>query len=160
MISYHLSPVSKHGIVQVYEDSTTGHRSLYACQTIKKDSCISPFAAAAVLEAPSYLTIQLADDQHILLQPSFLQYVNHSCKPNAYFDVEKMELVAMENIQAGEQITFFYPSTEWDMAQPFDCHCRQDECFGVIRGAAYLSLEQIKKHRFTSYVRQKIKERG
>ena len=32
--------------------------------------------------------------------------------------------------------TFFYPSTEWAMASPFDCHCGSARCLGRIAGAS------------------------
>lgn len=32
-------------------------------------------------------------------------------------------LAGPQGIKKGGDITFFYPSTEWDMAQGFDCSC-------------------------------------
>lgn len=34
-----------------------------------------------------------------------------------------------EGLKEGDELTFFYPSTEWSMAQPFDCLCK-----GVMKG--------------------------
>jgi hypothetical protein len=36
-------------------------------------------------------------------------------------------------------MTFFYPSTEWDMAQPFTC-CGSSNCW-VVKGAAHIRPE-------------------
>ena len=38
-------------------------------------------------------------------------------------------------LRVGDKLTFFYPSTEWTMAQPFECRCGSAGCLGVIRGA-------------------------
>ncbi|MCJ1477547.1 hypothetical protein MMC13_006219 [Lambiella insularis] len=39
-------------------------------------------------------------------------------------------------LTAGEELTFFYPSTEWEMAQPFDCRCGAKTCAKRISGAS------------------------
>lgn len=65
--------------------------------------------------------------------------VNHSCTPNVAFDlshprtsegVENSQYPTEWNLRTlsrpiakGETLTFFYPSTEWDMGAPFTCAC-------------------------------------
>lgn len=56
--------------------------------------------------------------------------MNHSCAPSAYLKLtprlrpdEWVLCAGSAGIKAGDDITFFYPSTEWEMAQPFDCAC-------------------------------------
>lgn len=55
--------------------------------------------------------------------------MNHSCAPTAEVYLyprqpEKWEVRAgPKGIEKGGDITFFYPSTEWDMAQGFECGC-------------------------------------
>lgn len=55
--------------------------------------------------------------------------VNHSCAPTAQLQLPagtpaRWEVhVGPAGLAKGEDITFFYPSTEWDMAQGFDCNC-------------------------------------
>ena len=41
----------------------------------------------------------------------------------------------VRGIGVGDDLTFFYPSTEWEMAQPFQCTCDTKSCRGVISGA-------------------------
>ena len=53
-------------------------------------------------------------------------------------DTTNRVVVALRDIEAGEAITFFYPSTEWDMAQPFECGCGSTQCIKVVKGAKYL----------------------
>ena len=65
-----------------------------------------------------------------------------------------MELVALKDIDTSEEFTFFYPSTEYDMAQPFICFCGSHGCLRNIRGARYLSKEIQNNFRFADYIKQ------
>jgi hypothetical protein len=131
----------------------TGQRHLYAQRPYRAGECIHPIGARAVLDQPTYLTVQTGIDRHILLEPEWLQYCNHSCAPNVFFDTDAMEVVALADIAAGDELTFFYPSTEWAMAQSFDCYCDSDRCLGTIQGAAYLPEEVLGRYRFTEFIR-------
>lgn len=68
------------------------------------------------------------------------RYLNHSCQPNAA--VRDRELVALRAIAAGDEITFDYNTTEYDMASPFQCHCGSAGCAGKIRGYRYLTAAE------------------
>ena len=115
---------------------------------------IAKLGSRAVLEQPNYLTVQLGDQEHILLYPEFLQYINHSCEPNVFLDTTKMLVSCLRKIDVGEAMTFFYPSTEWSMAQEFDCLCGTEKCIGKIHGAAYLSLNLLHNYRLTEYIKK------
>jgi hypothetical protein len=148
--------VSHHGPAQVLQDAQSGAHFLCSTQVFAPGDIICPFSAADVFSSPSHLTIQLGDDRHITLSPSFLQYVNHSCSPNAFFDTTAMQFVCIAPIAAGEQFTFFYPSTEWVMAQPFDCTCGTGQCIGQIAGASQLGREVLGRYRLTDYILSKL----
>lgn len=115
---------------------------------------IAELGSKAILEQPNYLTVQIGDQEHILLDPEFLQYINHSCEPNVFFDTSQMLVTCLRKIYVGEAMTFFYPSTEWSMAQEFDCLCSTEKCIGKIQGAAYLSLNVLQNHSLTKYIKQ------
>jgi hypothetical protein len=56
----------------------------------------------------------------------------------------RIELFATQKgLKEGDELTFFYPSTEWNMAQPFDCHCESESCLGKVRGASELTREEV-----------------
>jgi hypothetical protein len=48
-------------------------------------------------------------------------------------------MVALTCIEPWQQITFDYNTTEYDMAEPFDCRCGAKSCRGQIRGYRWLS---------------------
>ncbi|KAG8691605.1 hypothetical protein FRC11_015042 [Ceratobasidium sp. 423] len=96
----------------------------------------------------------LEPDNHIELN-SVLVYVNHSCSPNTAFDLsssnkEEWNFRALRDIRPGDELSFFYPSTEWDMDQGFQCRCQAKNCLGYIRGAKELSRAQVVERGFIS----------
>jgi len=74
--------------------------------------------------------------------------------------MSSMSIIASGNgLKAGEELTFFYPSTEWDMAQGFDCFCGSVSCRGFIRGAKSMSLEQLQGMWLNAHIRKLLEER-
>ncbi|KAJ6485891.1 hypothetical protein C8R45DRAFT_1062729 [Mycena sanguinolenta] len=100
----------------------------------------------------AYSTVQCGrgPEDNVGLNSDFV-YVNHSCEPNVAFDLssadpEKWHVRALKNIEVGSAVTFFYPSTEWEMDQAFECHCGTESCLERIQGAKYLTREEILRH--------------
>jgi len=85
---------------------------------------------------------------------SDLVYMNHSCAPTAILDTAKMEVRANKPIHRGTPVTFFYPSTEWDMAQPFQCNCGAKECLGEINGAKHMERHVLRKYFLNQHIKQ------
>ena len=144
-------------IAEIHTDTrNNNHRSLVLRRSYSADELIIEFSARSVQPTPSYLTVQLDDKEHIELFPDFLECINHSCEPNCFFDTTSMQLVALKDISEGEELTFFYPSTEWNMDRAFQCKCGTDNCLGVIKGAKYLSERIVEKYRFTDFIKRKL----
>src|SRR3546814_18876372 len=61
--------------------------------------------------------------------------LNHSCDPNVLLDTERSLMVARRDIARDEELSFFYPSTEWEMDAPFICLCGSSHCIHVVAGA-------------------------
>ena len=68
-----------------------------------------------------------------------------------------MVITALRKIKKGEELTFFYPSTEWSMDRGFDCLCQSENCLGKIQGAAHLPIEVLKKYKLSQYIQQKLR---
>lgn len=135
---------------------TNGHHSIRAAKTLPIDSVLHTFGAREYVQRPTYLSVQVDDDRHILLAPEFLQYINHSCEPNVFFDTTNGEIIALRDIASNEEISFFYPSTEWTMTQPFDCFCGAANCLGQIQGAAHLSRKTLAQYRLADHIEHKL----
>ncbi|HMD00636.1 MAG TPA: SET domain-containing protein-lysine N-methyltransferase, partial [Ferruginibacter sp.] len=126
--------ISRHKFADVIQNTTTGQKSLHATVSFSPGDVICPFSAGITQDHPTYLTVQIGTSTHITLMPEFLQYINHSCEPNVFFDTTAMELVCLRPLEQGDELTFFYPSTEWEMAQPFVCNCGTPSCLQLING--------------------------
>lgn len=89
--------------------------------------------------------------------------MNHSCEPNVAFDLSSEDpaewhVRALKRIEADKDVTFFYPSTEWEMDQAFECRCGTPSCLKVIRGAKHLSLGELELRGYVSpWIRQLIR---
>lgn len=100
---------------------------------------------------PTYQTIQISSQQHIE-QLGALAYMNHSCKPNVIIQTGELVCYAAREICAGEELTFFYPSTEWEMARPFMCQCGAAECIRLVVGSRYLPLDVLSRYFINQHI--------
>ncbi|KAF1992023.1 hypothetical protein K402DRAFT_300554, partial [Aulographum hederae CBS 113979] len=108
----------------------------------------------------AYTSVQISPNQHIELN-SALVYCNHSCDPSVVFDMDKMEVRVGEGreLKEGDALTFFYPSTEWDMAQPFECNCGAEKCLGTIAGAKDIDEEALQRYWLNKHIVEMLEER-
>lgn len=134
-----------------------GHHGVFALRGFKAGEVISAISWGNPGPVRSRWTIQCAEGVHAMPLPENLKYVNHSCAPSVFFDIEKMQLVTLRDIAPGEELTFFYPSTEWHMTEAFQCHCGARECLGSIAGAAELSDADRKRFRFSPVILTQFK---
>ncbi|HEY8376297.1 MAG TPA: SET domain-containing methyltransferase [Nannocystis sp.] len=92
--------------------------------------------------APERHTIQIDGERHQAGTGEIDDYLNHSCDPNAALDAERLCFVAIRAIAPGEEVTFNYLTSEWDMAEAFDCRCGAEHCLSKIRGFRHLPPEE------------------
>ena len=52
-------------------------------------------------------------------------------------------LAGPSGLVPNQELTYFYPSTEWSMAQPFTCFCGTPACKGLIDGAGKMPREKL-----------------
>jgi hypothetical protein len=62
-------------------------------------------------------------------------------------------------LRPGTELTFFYPSTEWRMAQSFECFCNTKSCRGRIAGASDMSAQQLEGMWLNGFIREMLEER-
>ena len=146
-------------MIEVWKDEITLHHSLFAITNFQPGDIICKFGASAILQTPSYLTVQVGINEHICLQPTFLQYINHSCFPNIFFDTTRLIVLCLRPIKPGDELCYFYPATEWDMAQPFQCICGSSNCLGYISGASNLPKEVLSGYQLSDFIQQQLNEK-
>lgn len=105
----------------------------------------------------AYSTVQVGPTEHIELN-SDIVFINHSCRPSLVFDMSRMELRTTGPLKEGDELTFFYPSTEWDMAQPFQCNCGERSCKGYIAGAKQMGREALQGYWLNPWIAEEIQK--
>jgi hypothetical protein len=75
-------------------------------------------------------------------------------------DTTTMRVVAARDLEAGEELTFFYPSTEWDMDRPFRCRCGAPECIGVVSGAKHLAPDTLQRFPLAPHIQRLLAAAG
>jgi len=148
--------IFSNGIFEIWKDEISNHHSLFSVVDFQPGDIVCEFGAAAILPAPSPLTVQVGFNEHIYLQPGVLQYINHSCSPNVFFDLATFKAICLREINKGDELFYFYPSTEWEMAEPFQCLCGSANCLGRIAGASYLSKDVIPNYRFSDFISEQL----
>ncbi|HEU5280641.1 MAG TPA: SET domain-containing protein-lysine N-methyltransferase [Gammaproteobacteria bacterium] len=110
------SPHPKHLIVK----SGLQGQGVFTLRPIKADDVIFEMKGKMV-DAPTQTSVQVGDKQHI--EDNLAKYLNHHCEASARVDREKKALVALRNLNPGDEITFDYRKNEDKMAVPFMCGC-------------------------------------
>ena len=146
--------------LELHECKETGYKSIYASRDIKPSTILLEFGHGGILTNPTEFTLQIDDNQHIVIKPDYLNYLNHRCNPNVFYDLKRKELICLRSIKYGEELGFFYPSTEWKLKQKFKCCCLDTNCLGEIGGAVYLSKNVLAKYRLSDYIIQKSKKQN
>ena len=137
---------------EVCDAARAGERCLRSLAAFAEGDAITRFRAAIVRSAPSRATLQVSETEHVELSPAALLFVNHSCAPNVGFDVERWTLAALRPIAPGDELTFFYPATEWAMDEPFACACRSPACLRRVAGASQMSANELEGHRLAPHI--------
>ncbi|KAL5114329.1 hypothetical protein ACEQ8H_007804 [Pleosporales sp. CAS-2024a] len=108
----------------------------------------------------AYSSVQASRNLHIELNCD-LVYINHSCKPSLVFDMARWEVrvAGDRDLKEGDELTFFYPSTEWHMAQPFECKCGQIGCKGTIAGAKDMDQNVLAEYWLSEHITELLQEK-
>src|SRR5512138_2541230 len=89
------------------------YRSLTTPQAYKKGEIICEIPTESLYDKPNQFTIQIGIEQHVEVKD--LSAMNHYCDPSVILDTTRMLVFATRDLEPGYQLTFFYPSTEWEM---------------------------------------------
>ena len=122
------------------------------CETGKGVFASLPLAAGSVImkytgplltyaqTTPETLALQIGPDMYIGESGQADDLVNHSCEPNAGMTIRgtDVQLIAIQDISPGEQITFDYSTTMDEDDFEFDCRCGAKNCRGKIRDFKHL----------------------
>lgn len=145
--------------------STTSVLSIVKCPVVgKKAIAKHALASGAVLNVfkfpvltyPTMHTVQLTEGVHVAPTDG-AECISHQCGPDTNSavvvadDCQSAAFVATRDVAEGEEMTFNYNTTEWEMSSPFPCVCKACQAKStsgaaavsqVVRGFKYLTLKQ------------------
>ncbi|KAG0330589.1 hypothetical protein BG004_002077 [Podila humilis] len=79
--------------------------------------------------------------------------------PKRYTSVQVGKDEHIEFNSDRDNMTFFYPSSEWEMDQPFPCWCGAELCISSVKGAKYLSKETMSRYFTANHIKELLNER-
>jgi hypothetical protein len=124
---------------------------LVSLNFIKAGKAFHKISEYEIILFPTRTSIQINKHESIE-ESSHIAHMNHSCDPNVLIDISQMELRAIRDIEPGEELNFFYPSTEWDISTPFQCLCGFSHCLKKIAGAKYLSPNVLSRYFINQHI--------
>jgi hypothetical protein len=140
-------------------------KGLFSKEIILKDSLIMnisgrlmKFDEAVLLgEKESYpfqveLFEYIAPDQN-----DFWQYINHSCEPNCGVN-EKLEIIALRDIEKGEELFYDYSTTMLERHWTMQCQCNSKNCRHIISDFDTLITDRQKYYLGKGVVQNFIKK--
>lgn len=107
--------------------SSINNTGIFTNQAIKKGASFYQIPPQKVLTANHYQAAKIGYHKYIW-DEEVLNYVNHSCSPNAYVNLTNLTLTALRDIKTGEEITCNYDLTEGEEGFHFVCNCRSRNC--------------------------------
>ncbi|MEM1310899.1 MAG: SET domain-containing methyltransferase [Cyanobacteria bacterium P01_H01_bin.153] len=137
-------------MLRVQQTANGQGKSLTTTVPIRRGTAFHQIRQYRPATEKTYTSVQI--DINYDIEEFYLAHLNHSCEPNVIIDTTKLELRAIRDIERGEDLTFFYPSTEWQMAEPFQCLCGSTNCLGKISGARDLSLNVLGQYFINQHI--------
>jgi hypothetical protein len=147
-----LGPLNKNAPSSLTIRTQNKYRSLTTEKAYHRGDIICPIPTESLYSKPNQFTVQIGVDKHVEVKE--LASMNHSCAPSTILDTTRMLVVAARDLSPGDELTFFYPSTEWEMSSPFICLCGAPNCIHVVAGARFLPLSTLENHFLNKHIRQ------
>jgi hypothetical protein len=129
--------------------SANGQYGLFALDTIEEGERVLRIEGERTVR-PTRYSVQIDENVHLDLSEGCSlgdmttryawRFLNHHCDPNTV--IRDREVFALRRIAPLEEITFNYNTTEYEMAEPFVCHCSSCGCLGSIRGFKHLTTAE------------------
>lgn len=143
-----------------------GGRGVYAREPIARGELLVVYAGA-IVEAKDLdklssdvrrLLLQVEESHYLLSQvEGCADWVNHCCEPNAGLRGQ-VALVAMRDIEAGEEICYDYAMSDGSPYDGFECRCGRETCRGRVSGDDWMLEELWERYGgfFSPYLQARI----
>ncbi|HEX7070820.1 MAG TPA: SET domain-containing protein [Rhodothermales bacterium] len=141
-------------------------RGIFARQPIRAGEVLSVWGGAvttgdrfrALPAEIRQISVQVEEDLYLV--PGVegpAEWFNHSCSPNAGMEGQ-ISLVALRDIEAGEEICYDYAMSDGSPYDEFECHCHVPECRGRVTGNDWQRPELWARYgrHFSPYLQRRI----
>jgi SET domain-containing protein len=148
----------------VIRHSKIDSEGCYATAPIKKDAVIVEYTGPRITikeadalydDHPRTYLFGLSDGKHVIDGEGVAAFINHSCNPNCEADEKqgRVWIIAIRDIEAGEELTYDYNLYDGDLDDPSPCSCGAPNC----RGSMYSEKELARR---TQALRRRKKKQG
>lgn len=131
-------------------------KSVFAARTFKKGDVITQFRGNLFHKSEIPKKYKGEEDRYIqiglehFLGPSddVDDLINHSCEPNSglKFGNSGILLVALQNIEIGDEIVWDYSTTLFENSWKMKCDCRKETCRGIVQDFMLLNPDLQKRY--------------
>ena len=130
-----MKPVSSS---QLYvQENISGCKGVFTRLAITQSSKVLDIAGE-IVDRPNRFSLQIDETRHLTQSGEIDDFINHACQPNCRIDFADLSLVTIRDVGPEEELTINYCASEYDIAEPFSCHCGSPNCYGVVKGFAFL----------------------
>ena len=151
----------------VHPTPDRGGHTVVAVETIAKDELIVVWSGTLVSgeelngmpQTVRRYSLQVEENQYLVslsdCEPP--DYVNHSCSPNSGLSGQ-ITLVAMRDIEVGEEITYDYAMSDGSPYDEFSCSCGSAHCRGRVSGEDWRRSDLWRRYSgyFSPYLQRRI----
>jgi len=144
-----------------------GGLGAFACETVLADEIVAVWGGY-IVDAEQLETLPHEVQQHSVQIDEGLylatiggaetaDFINHSCDPNLGLRGQ-ITLVALRDIEVGEEVCFDYAMTDCTPYDEFECRCGSTACRGTVRGDDWQLPELWAKYAgyFSPYLQRRI----
>jgi hypothetical protein len=124
---------------------SSGEYKLLLTQRVDKNTRLFDIDGELV-HTPTRYTVQVGHALHVdlpschgleyVLDRFYWRFMNHSCEPSVV--IRGRQVFSLRPLEPWQEVTFHYNTTEYAMAEPFDCRCGSNRCEGQIRGFQFV----------------------
>lgn len=143
-----------------------GGRGVFATRPVKAGTVLAVWGGSVVPEAQffqlpeelQHISVQV--EEHLYLVPERegpAEWVNHSCEPNAGM-CGQIALVAMRDIQRGEEVCYDYAMSDGSPYDEFICQCDATRCRRRVTGMDWRIPDLWERYDgyFSPYIQRRI----
>ena len=156
----------------IVKESPIQGKGLFAKENINKDEIVC-IKGGSILSSEQWSELEkslgsaeIQIDKNFFIAPTSKEeregsmlYINHSCNPNIGIQGQII-FIAMHNIDAGEELTHDWATTDNFEDFSMECNCGENNCRRIITGKDWMKkdLQEKYKNYFAWHIQKEIEK--